>query len=257
MTDKQERCPNCGALVVEGADWCGQCYTPLKKEPQVSSELPRDPAVGAAAATGTASPSPVAPVVETSRPDSASRATDIAAQATESALPAPVGDEPTWKCPACGQRNPLELEMCALCGTPFARLFDEVQDRKRVAPEAAFRASIIPGFGHWICGRKGEATLRAGFILWGLVVGLVALLAHAVKLHPVGALYVLSAVIVYAESFVDARRLAGGYEQILPMKVLLYWFAALIFIFMISVFAAFLSVTKHGLTPGGGSPTPG
>src|ERR671920_649708 len=35
-----DRCPNCGALVTPDAEWCGQCYEPLRPEepPKVDPE---------------------------------------------------------------------------------------------------------------------------------------------------------------------------------------------------------------------------
>jgi hypothetical protein len=142
-------------------------------------------------------------------------------------------------------------------------LFSEGDDARTVEPDRAALMSVVPGLGHWICGQHGEAATRFLFVVWGLSVGLLGLLAKTstqypggAKLHPVGVVYILSALIVYGIGFVDAYRAASGHEQYLSVKILLYWFAAMIFIFLISVFAAFLSVTKTRLNPGGG-PSPG
>jgi hypothetical protein len=279
MAAEADRCPNCGALVVEGAEWCGQCYTPLKTaaeaEPETShapsgtetsptnGDIPALPTLGTEASSGASAPGGVpasasssaglAPRDELAEPEMGTLGIDVSAESTAGT---------TWTCPSCDHKNPLDLDICALCGTPFSRLFSDGDVARRVEPDRAAFLSVVPGLGHWICGQHGEAATRFLFVVWGFAVGLLGLLAKTsaqypggAKLHPVGVVYILSALIVYGIGFVDAYRSASGHEQYLSVKILLYWFAALIFIFLISVFAAFLSVTKTRLTPGGG-PSP-
>lgn len=259
--------------MVEGADWCGQCYTPLKTapdpapdaddapdEPKSAADVPPLPILPAGLLAAdetdpeTAEPAAQTPLAE---PAASANATTLVPHAAPEAA---TGRVSTWTCPSCDRKNPLALELCAMCATPFSRLFDEGPAAKPVDPERAARASILPGLGHWMCGERGEAATRFLFVLWGISVGLLALLAKsdaAAKIHPVGAVYIISALAVYVIGFFDAHRAASGHEQLLSVKILLYWFAALIFIFLVSVFAAFLSVTKDRGVPGGGtSPVP-
>ena len=264
MAAEEDRCPNCGALVVEGAEWCGQCYTPLKAptDPNPEPESVATPA----SETPAADSIPPMPAIPPATPGEAEAAGGAELVDTRAPLDGLAGEEAkatTWTCPSCDQENPLDLDICAVCGTPFARLFSEGPDARPVEPERAALMSVVPGLGHWICGQHGEAAIRFLFVVWGVAVGLLALLAKTsaqypggAKLHPVGVVYILSALIVYGIGFVDAHRAAGGHAQYLSVKILLYWFAALIFIFLISVFAAFLSVTKGRITPGGGGGAP-
>ncbi|HXF36884.1 MAG TPA: hypothetical protein VNO17_06860, partial [Actinomycetota bacterium] len=88
---EERRCPTCGALVARDAGWCGQCFSPLG---------------GSAAPQGGARAAAPAP-------------TEVP-QARSTSRRAPAA----WPCPVCDHRNPIEAEVCAVCGTPFARLFD-------------------------------------------------------------------------------------------------------------------------------------
>ena len=258
MAAEEERCPNCGALVVEGAEWCGQCYTPLKAHAAPEPE----PAPGAITETSAADSVPPLPAFPPAGPGEGAAASGVELVDTKTPQGERAGEEgkaTTWTCPSCQNKNPLDLDICAVCGTPFARLFSEGPDAQRIEPERAALMSIVPGLGHWIVGQHGEGATRFLFVVWGLAVGFLGLLAKTsaqypggAKLHPVGIVYILSALVVYGIGFVDAHRAANGHEQYLSVKILLYWFAALIFIFLISVFAAFLSVTKGRITPTGG-----
>src|SRR5439155_1155440 len=86
VPDDDLRCPNCGALVSEDAAWCGQCFAPLGRAPE---------------------------------PPPAAQPTEIATGATTERAERPM---PFWPCPVCGGKNPIQLDSCATCGTPFAQL---------------------------------------------------------------------------------------------------------------------------------------
>ena len=98
MSDVERRCPNCGALVSEDAEWCGQCFTDLRQPP----------------------PPPPAPPVGTQEPAGVVTDPETAGR--------PKGD-PFWPCSVCGAHNPIVLEVCETCGTPFAAVMRGVTKR--------------------------------------------------------------------------------------------------------------------------------
>ncbi|HEV7757267.1 MAG TPA: zinc ribbon domain-containing protein [Mycobacteriales bacterium] len=96
------RCPQCGARVGEGAEWCTQCYADL-----------RPPAPEVAAPVSSA-PGPA----ESPEPPEAEPGPPVAARARHRA---PGGDTPApgWPCPQCGTVNDLAAAACSSCGSGF------------------------------------------------------------------------------------------------------------------------------------------
>ena len=45
--------------------------------------------------------------------------------------------EPTWPCPACGNRNPMALDACEVCGTSFAALMRRSEEPVHIPPLVA------------------------------------------------------------------------------------------------------------------------
>src|SRR4029078_7577189 len=93
-TKSERRCVRCGAVLYEGAAWCGMCFEPVAPdrvtEPEPEPEHKPEPATD---------PDP-AP---------APRPRAVGAEPATS-------DEPTipmWPCPVCDARNPMELDYCA------------------------------------------------------------------------------------------------------------------------------------------------
>jgi hypothetical protein len=211
MSDPEPRCPRCGALVSAEADWCGQCYEPL---PRVSETSP---------APG------VAP------PDVADRSAPPGPGITEPAAPATVqvaGIERThegtvWTCPSCQQKNPIEIGTCPVCGTSFARLFQEPEIAPDVQPSTALALSLLlPGLGHWKLGRRGDAFARIVLFVWSL--GTVLLLALARRGSGLGAigslflLFVVAALALWVESPLDAYRIASEERPFVSARMLMW-----------------------------------
>jgi hypothetical protein len=207
----ERRCPRCGALVGENADWCGQCFADLRP----------------------AGREPVRPPVITELPEpTAWRQSSEAAVSTE--VP-----EVGWPCGACGRRNAVELDVCAFCGTPFGQAYDPPTDRRQVSPETAMRWSLAyPGLGHFRAGRGIEGMSRAVVFTWPLLTGIVFFSARPRGgLGAIGALgigFLLCALVLYGVSALDARRIAQGRDQVLSSRTLLWFAAALVLLSVVS-----------------------
>jgi ribosomal protein L40E len=192
------RCPNCGALVSGDADWCGQCFTSLREQ---------DP---------TPAPSPA--------PSSAAPAAAEAAIAPATSVPS---DEPAgafWPCPVCGARNPIVLEACEICGTPFAAVM-RGDTRLAADPQKAFMRSLLyPGLGHAMLGYSIDGFARGA--IFALAVCIAIFLPFSV---PITGLVVLAVVLaagtavgVYVLSAVESKQLAQRRGLLLSSKVLLW-----------------------------------
>jgi hypothetical protein len=140
----------------------------------------------------------------------------------------------TWTCPVCEERNPIEATACAVCGTPFARLFEEPRPGPRIDPQtAAVWSLVFPGLGHWKAGRRFEAIARMVLFAWtfGTLAVLLATRFGKGGLGPTLPLFVLflaAAAAVYVLSAVDAYRVAGGDQPLVSSRVLLWSSAALV-----------------------------
>jgi hypothetical protein len=186
----EHRCTNCGALLAEEATWCGQCFTPVAQE---ADEVPE----------------PVPEPATTGR----------TARAVEARTPA------LWPCGVCGGQNPLELDACATCGTPFAALMREDVERPHVEPKDALTWSLLfPGLGHRKLGRGVDGLVHA--ILFIIAISMVVLLAlGGVPSGPalaVFALFLVMVLVVYVGSAFDAHRLAQGGRALATPRTLLW-----------------------------------
>jgi hypothetical protein len=211
------RCPNCGALVSEDAEWCGQCFTNLR-EP----EPPPVPAPTPSAAE--AAPSTDAPEAATPRAEE------------------PIGA--FWPCPVCGTRNPIVLEACEVCGTPFAAVM-RGDTRRDADPDAAFRRSLLfPGLGHAMLGYSLDGFARgAGFALALLIVIFLPLTVPTTPLTILAVvLSVAAAVGIYVLSAAEVKRLAQRRALLIDSRFLLWGAVGLM---MVTVGAIALSVASE------------
>jgi hypothetical protein len=160
----------------------------------------------------------------------------------------PVKPRPTWPCAVCGAANDIELDTCASCGAPFARLFQQEAARPTVEPKRAVGFSLaFPGLGHAVAGRRAEGIARAILFAWAAATAILLLTAHPAGglgfLAPMAILFVLAAITWYAVTAADAFRLASGQRQIVSSKVMLYGVASLM---LVSVASVLIMVTKSG-----------
>jgi hypothetical protein len=218
----ERRCPNCGALVSEDAEWCGQCFTNLR-EPPPSPPVPA-PAVAETAATADAT------------------------GAAAAGAPRPEREEPTgafWPCPVCGTRNPIVLEACEVCGTPFAAVM-RGETRREVDGDKAFRRSLMyPGLGHAMLGSSVDGFARGAVFTLALLVAILLPLS-GVPATPLTILSIVLAIAaaggIYALSAVETKRLMERRGLLVESRFLLWGGVGLV---MITVGAIALSVASQ------------
>lgn len=193
MSQVERRCPNCGALVSEDAEWCGQCFTDLRRGP----------------------PPPPAPPVGTQEPTGAARDPETVLR--------PKGD-PFWPCSVCGAHNPIVLEVCETCGTPFSAVMRGVTKREVDAQAALTRSLVFPGAGHAMLGYPIDGFARG--VLFILSVGLAIFLSIAAP-HTVVMLLAILLMLglgvgVYVLSAMEIKELAARGRLMVPSKFLLW-----------------------------------
>lgn len=203
MSDPERRCPNCGALVSADADWCGQCFSDLRPPP-----VPPPP--------------PEAPAESPAAPAAAPAATATAADRSDA----------FWPCSVCGAHNPIALEVCKTCGTPFAAVMRGT-GRQRIDPEAARKRSLLfPGAGHALLGYPLDGFARSALFVLALVLALLLVIAVP-RSGPALLAIVLTiglAVGVYILSAVEIDDLAARGHLIVPSKFLLWGGVAVMFL---------------------------
>jgi hypothetical protein len=136
----------------------------------------------------------------------------------------------------CGNRNPIEFDACAACGTPFGRLFQEPERRPEIAPGRALAWSlVVPGLGHWKVGRPVDGFARTVLFLWTVVTVIVIVGSRSGKggLGATAGLFLLflgASVLLYGLSAVDAYRIASGERELVTSRILLWGSAGLMLI---------------------------
>jgi ribosomal protein L40E len=199
----ETRCPSCGALVSPDAEWCGQCFTSLRPEPELEPRAPSAPIAG--------------------QPGDA-----------------------VWPCPVCGERNPIELDACRVCGTPFAQLLRDQTARPAIPPRDAFLWSLIfPGIGHAKAGRTADGVARGTLFVLTFGMTLVVVLAGVSNAALLGvvALLLTSALTLYLGSALEAYRIADGGSAFVSPRTLLW---ATVGVIMVAVGLLAASVVSVG-----------
>jgi hypothetical protein len=205
---EERRCPNCHALVSDDADWCGQCFTSLRAPP----------------------PPPPGPVRVSVDPASKERAGGA-----------------RWTCPTCGEENGLDLDACAVCGTPFADLFRQDERPPHVDPRFALTRSLIfPGLGHRAVGRGADGFARAVLFIYTFGTALLILLSGPSSGPVVGllVLYGSIAVALYVLTALEAYQMAQGSGPIVSSRVLLWGVVALVVLSVLMAAITILSAAK-------------
>jgi hypothetical protein len=206
---EERRCPNCHALVSADADWCGQCFTSLRVEPET-------PTV----------PSPVRV------------SADPSATKTGTAM---------WTCPTCGEENGLDLDACAVCGTSFATLFRQDERPPAVDPRFALTRSLIfPGLGHRAVGRGADGLARAVLFVFTFGMALLILISRPSAGPVVGllVLYGSLAVGLYVLTALEAYQMAQGGGPIVSSRVLLWGVVALVVLSVLMAAFTILSAAR-------------
>ncbi len=200
-----------------GADaaWCGLCFASLTPKGPKADPADPDPA----------------PKIDTLTALTEANAAETTRVAVGEA-PAPggwvAGPDPTWPCPACGTMTPIALDMCAACGTPFGRLFEEPDRAPKIAPRtAALQSVAFPGLGEWKCGRQVDGFCRMVAFFVPLATLLILVLSRLGRgglgsTATLFAMFLLWIVFVWVTSATDAYRIASGWSPLIAPKWLLW-----------------------------------
>src|SRR5918996_1131156 len=168
----ERRCPNCGGLVGEDAEWCGQCFARLDRD---ASEAPGAPEAARRADPSGQLPQVGRPAAAPSRAQEAVEATEASSSRQATAEPGGEGSGPLrrtaqglmWSCPRCDLDNPIEVRICSRCGARFESLFAPPDERPKIDPGRAARLSLLfPGAGHIAAGRTADGVARAVVFGW-------------------------------------------------------------------------------------------
>lgn len=136
--------------------------------------------------------------------------------------------EPTWPCPLCDNRNPIATNSCVVCGTPFARLFEEPERHPQIHPKtAALWSLLLPGLGQWKCGRPldGIARMVVFLVPFGTLVLLVVSMLGRGGLGSTTwlfSLFLVACLVAWSTSAVDAYRAASGDDPLIGPRKLLW-----------------------------------
>lgn len=213
-TQAERRCRSCGAVLYEGAAWCGMCFAPVEPDPPAAPEPRADAGADPEIATVTGDERP-----------------------TVTAEVAPA--VPFWPCPVCESKNPLDLEICATCGTSFASLMRQEVTRAHVDPRTAFRRSLaFPGLGHrLVAGREVDGLARG--VLFAMVLIATLMLGfsgvHSGAVWLLFSAYLLATVSVYLVTAFEASRLAEGGQPLVPSRTLLWATVGILFLSIVVV----------------------
>ena len=148
----------------------------------------------------------------------------------------------TWQCSRCDNENPLDAQICAVCGTTFADSLRPPAERPNVDPNSiAMYSLFFPGAGHWKLGQKGAAVARAILSTWVAGVALVAAIAGSTLMAAAFglatfALWTLAAHDAYREASGDASRV------ILKNRVFVYVVLGLLMLMMVMLVTAGMRV---------------
>jgi hypothetical protein len=158
----------------------------------------------------------------------------------------PSASDPFWPCSVCGAHNPIFLEVCETCGTPFAAVMRGVT-RRDVDPDAArTRSLVFPGAGHAMLGYPIDGFARG--VLFVLALGLSLFLAiTAPRTGPMLLAIVLTlglAIAVYVLSVMEIKDLAARGRLMVPSKYLL-WAAVGVMFLVVGAIALSVATTAR------------
>lgn len=220
------RCEECGATNGETADWCGQCYAPLRSAPVQAPQRERAPEPPHPAPAGDGAPD-------------AGRSREPSVEGFRS-----TGDTVEWECPACGEWTTMETLECGVCATPLSArwLREDPDDSMPVTGgfdepwKLAFALSaVVPGAGHIGLRHYGPGLARALlFAVWLMGGFALALTGGALA----GAPLLLGAAVLWAGSLADIAALRAGRREVLGGRSLLWVVVAVVLLSVLSAVAA-------------------
>ena len=211
------------------AEWCGQCFSDLRVRP-------RPPAAAAAPTDAEGhSAAPDAPPASPSTPQAAVEADGASVQ------------QPFWPCTVCGARNPISLDVCDTCGTPFAAVMRGTPTRN-VDPQAARRRSLLfPGAGHAMLGYGTDGFARGCLFVVAIAIALFLVTGapHTASIMLVVVLCVGLAIGVYVVSLLEIDGLADRGALIVPSKYLLWTLVVVMFLVVGAIGLSVVTATRR------------
>lgn len=233
------RCPSCGALNPEGADWCSQCYADLRPEPEREPEPGLGSVDRAPAADGDPAGGGPADAGETET------------LVTGGGRFRRTGEELEWRCAVCGEWNALGSGACTVCGTAFGRTLgqgDEEELKDVDQGTVVLASGLMPGAGHILLGRTAQGATRATIFLFCLIGGYLLLRSAAAtgqSLFPAFPL-LLGAFVMWAGSIYDALAVTSRQPELLTPRVLVWLVIGVVGLLLISFIPGLLRVGQLG-----------
>lgn len=237
-----KRCPHCGGLNPESADWCGQCherFTPKPAPEPVVAAVPARPAAAEPEVDVTAllagiNAAPSEEIETTPRP--ATPPPPASAIGTTHGTFTVREHGVVWTCSRCDTENPLDQQVCVVCGTSFSEVVRPKEERPERDPGTAAMFSLFfPGAGHGYLGLWGQAIARGVLHGWVLFVVLIAILQRGPGSGAVGIVFGLAATALWGVSAHDAYREARheSSQVLLKGKVFLYLVLGLLVLLLV------------------------
>ena len=165
---------------------------------------------------------------------------------------APTGSSPGeradafWPCSVCGAHNPIHLEVCETCGTPFASVMRGAG--RRVDAEAArSRSLLFPGAGHTMLGYPMDGFARGALFVLSLALA-VLLIAATPRSGPALLAIALTlglAIGVYVLSVMEIPDLAARGRLIVPSKLLLWGGVVVMFLVVAAIALSVATSTRR------------
>lgn len=226
------RCPTCQARNTDTADWCSQCYAPLKTEPEPPPP-DREPAEGV-------HPPPAAGATAGAGTEATTLAGGGRFRRTDDGL--------DWRCDVCDGWNPIEITTCTVCGAPFAEALAPTSggpQREVSESTVTVSSAAVPGLGHILLGRTVTGWSR--LVTWALwfIGGLWLLLeAQSVGGSVLPAIpLLLGTVVIWVASPIDALAAhRGSTDELLRPRVFLWLVVAVTGTLMLAFLAAATSL---------------
>jgi hypothetical protein len=271
------RCPDCGGLNPNDADWCGQCLRSFAPPPPPPPPPPGPETATAPPLTTESDPlfgpqfSPVpgsqtAPKADGFDPLSDplgigfgslgaiapdARVNDGPAASVEPAAATEVqrhgafavaGRDISWTCDRCDTDNDLSARICRVCGSGFGDIVRPAPERIRRDPNTVALISLFfPGAGHAYLGMWSQAIARAAMSIWVLAVVLVAALQRGVPgSSAIVAIFGVTAFALWGVAAHDAYREAtdNPHAVVFRPRMFLYVTAGLLFLLFTSLMVA-------------------
>lgn len=230
------------------AEWCGQCLERFTPKPAPEPDPPPAPVAPVeqemAAVPGAGPAAPLGPSDGTTPGEASLRPPPAAAVGVTRGAFTVREHGVVWTCPRCENENPLDAQVCEVCGTTFAEIArPKVERPERDPGNAALYSLFLPGAGHAYLGLWGQAVARAVLSVWVVFVALLSMIQRGPGSVPIAVVFGITATALWALAAHDAYREARHEESmvILKGKLFLYLVLGLLVVLLVLLTTAGLS----------------